>query len=75
MRKCVCVCERLFCVRGFSVALEGQAGRHVTEHRESTHTADAIRLNGIRPITFLPAAAPEPPGRKKKVGCAAHRRK
>ncbi len=55
-------------MRGFSVALEGQAGRHVTEHRESTHTADAIRLNGIRPITFLPAAAPEPPGRKKRWG-------
>lgn len=38
------------------------------EHRESAHTADAIRLNGIRPITFLPAAAPEPPGRKKRWG-------
>lgn len=60
---CVCVFER-----GFSVALEGQAGRHVIEHRESAHTADAIRLNGIRPITFLPAAATEPPGRRKRWG-------
>lgn len=50
------------------MALEGQAGKHVTEYRESAHTADAIRLNGIRPITFLPAAAPEPPGRKKLWG-------
>lgn len=37
----------------------------MTKHRESAHTADAIRLNGIRPITFLPATAPEPPGRKE----------
>lgn len=43
---------------------EGErAGRHMTEHRESAHAADAIRLNGIRPITFLPAVAPQPPGR------------
>lgn len=59
------VCERHFCGSGKAGR---QAGRHVTEHRESTHTADAIRLNGIRPITFLPAAVLEPPGRKKRWG-------
>lgn len=60
---CESVCLSLF-VCAYIVCVCSVWGGWACDGTQGRSPAEAIRLNGIKPITFQTARAPQPPGKK-----------